>query len=255
MTDAFSEPAFMEFSGKLALVTGGSRGIGLGIVNALAQRGIEVAFTYRSSTQQAVSQVTAQWMEKHVWVKGYQVDGTNHDAVKAFIQELSEEKGIPDYLVNNAGVTRDRPLVMMSDQEWCTVLETNLYSTFYFCREVALSMMRRGSGRIVQMTSVSGETGLPGQSNYSASKAGLIGLTKALAKEVARFDVNVNAVSPGYVETDMVDPKKAATLKKEIPMRRLGSVQEVANVTLFLLSDLSSYVTGQVFRVDGGLYT
>jgi 3-oxoacyl-[acyl-carrier protein] reductase len=116
-------------------------------------------------------------------------------------------------------------------------------------------MARRGSGRIVQMTSVSGETGLPGQSNYSASKAGLIGLTKALAKEVAHFGVNVNAVSPGYVETDMVDPKKAATWKKEIPMSRLGSVQEVANVTLFLLSELSSYVTGQVFRVDGGLYT
>jgi len=245
----------MEFAGKLALVTGGSRGIGLEIVNALAARGVAVAFTYHSSTAEAMQRISSEWDEKGVWVQGYQVDGRDHDAVKAFIGDLVQEKGLPNYLVNNAGITRDRPLAMMSDEEWCSVLETNLYSAFFFCRTVAYDMMRRGSGRIVQLVSVSGETGLPGQCNYSASKAGMIGFTKALAKEVARFGVYVNAVSPGYVETDMLDPKRKQAWEKTIPLGRLGTAREVANTVLFLLSDLSSYTTGQIFRVDGGLYT
>lgn len=245
----------MEFSGQLALVTGGSRGIGLELVNALADRGIEVAFTYRSSAAQAMQHITDDWASKGRWVKGYQVDGSNPEAVRAFIDQLKNEKGLPDYLVNNAGITRDRPLAMMSDEEWTSVMEANLFSAFFYCRALAYDMIRRGSGRIVQMVSVSGETGLPGQVNYSASKAGMIGLTKALANEVARFGVLVNAVSPGYIETDMLDEKKKKAWVKNIPMGRVGTSREVANTVLFLLSDLSSYTTGQIYRVDGGLYT
>ncbi len=245
----------MEFGGKLALVTGGSRGIGLEIVNALAGEGVEVAFTYRSSQPQEMDRISAEWRERGVWVQGYAVDGSKHDAVREFAADLTRDKGLPDYLVNNAGITRDRPLAMMSDEEWGSVMETNLYSTFYFCRELAYGMMRRGSGRIVQLVSVSGETGLPGQCNYGASKAGMIAVTKALAKEAARFGVLVNAVSPGYIDTDMVDPKKLAEWKKAIPLGRAGTAREVADTVLFLLSDMSSYISGQVFRVDGGLYT
>jgi 3-oxoacyl-[acyl-carrier protein] reductase len=246
----------MKLAGKVAIVTGGSRGIGRAVVLELASAGANVAFTYQRNMEAAES-LCAEVEQAGSAVMAIQHDVTDFEGARTVCEKVGERFGELDLLVNNAGITRDKPLVMMEEADWRSVVETNLYGTIHYCRVAVYPFMKRKSGRIVNVTSVSGQTGLPGQTNYSASKAGIIGFTKALAKEVARFGVLVNAVAPGFIATEMLEsfPERARSqMLSQIPLGRCGNPAEVANVVRFLLSEESSYITGQIITVDGGLY-
>jgi len=242
----------MELQGQVALVTGGSRGIGLAVATELASAGARVVVVARD---EARAQAVAAGLpgEGH---RGYAVDVADPDAVGALVKRVEEEMGSLDVLVNNAGVTRDNVLMRIKDDDWDAVLDTNLRGAFNTIRAASRGMMKRRAGRVINISSVVGITGNKGQANYAASKAGLIGLTKSVAKELASRGVLVNAVAPGYIETDMTsDLPEAAreALSSQIALGRLGRPEDIAPVVRFLAGPGAAYMTGQVLIVDGGM--
>lgn len=246
----------MLLKDKVAIVTGGARGIGRAIVLELAREGAEVAFTYLKSAQEA------QELSKEVEKKGrrclpLQIDVRDFEKAKEMIEKVKEFFGKVDILVNNAGVTKDKALMLMNKEEWEEVIDTNLNGTFNVTRSIIVTFLKQKSGSIVNITSVSGIAGMSRQTNYAASKAGIIGFTKSLAKEVAPYNIRVNAVAPGFIETDMVLSLKEEyknELVKKIPLGRFGRTEDVTGVVKFLLSDAANFITGQTFVVDGGLF-
>lgn len=245
-----------QFAGKLAIVTGATRGIGRAIALELAKRGANVAFNYAKSVDEAEklkTEIESLGVKAHSEV----CDVANTEASAEFVKKVKEEFGTVDFLINNAGITRDTLILRMKEEDWDAVIDTNLKGAWNFSKAVLRPMMRNdGGGSILNISSISGVVGMLGQSNYSASKAGMIGLTKALAKEVASRKITVNALALGLIETDMaseMNDDHRAKILEMIPLGRLGNVQEVAEIACFMLSDAARYITGQVIQPDGGL--
>jgi 3-oxoacyl-[acyl-carrier protein] reductase len=241
---------FASLEGKVALVTGGSRGIGAAISRELAQGGAKVAVNYRSGSEEAEA-IAAE-------IGGVAMGANVGDPAEAqaLVERVESELGDVDILVNNAGVTRDTLIARMSDEDWEVVIETNLRGTFNTCRAVSRKMLRRRAGAIVNLTSVVGIHGNPGQANYAASKAGIIGLTKALARELGVRGVRVNAIAPGYITTALTEglsEEITGLILGNTPLGRLGSPEDVAAAVRFLCSDEAAFITGDVLLVDGGL--
>ncbi len=242
---------------KVALITGGSRGIGAGIVRRFAEQGANVAFTYRSSAESALA-IEQELKDMGVQAKAFQSDASSFEQAEALIKDVIAEFGKVDILINNAGITQDTLMLRMKEEQWDKVIEVNLKSVFNLTKQVLRPMMKNRSGSIINMSSIVGMTGNAGQANYAASKAGIIGFSKSIAKEVGSRNIRCNTIAPGFIETDMTDALneevKAAYLSN-IPMKRLGKAEEVADVCVFLASDLSAYVSGQTISVCGALNT
>ncbi len=245
----------LDLSGKTVLVTGGTRGIGRAIVEACAGAGAKVAFTYRSSSDTADA-LKAELEGRGTEALAIQSDAADFDASQAAVDAVIEAWGSIDVLVNNAGVTRDNLLIRMGEDDWDAVIGVNLKSVFNSAKAAYRPMMKQRAGSIINISSVVGVMGNPGQANYAASKAGIIGFTKSLAKELGARHVRANVVAPGYVETDMTDALGDAAkdaMLNNIPLKRPASPEDIAGAVLFLASDASSYITGHVLHVDGGL--
>ena len=241
---------------EYALITGGSRGIGKAIALELARRGMPVIINYLKNIE-AAEQAKAEIQALGVKAELMKFDTANPEAIENALEQWAETHP-DDYiqvLVNNAGIRRDNLMIFMQDEEWHQVLDTTLNGFFYLTRRLLKDMLTHRNGRVINVTSLSGIKGLPGQANYSAAKAAVIGATKALAQEVAQRKVTVNAVAPGFIDTDMTKDLDVSELKKLVPMRRFGKPEEVASLVGFLASPEAAYITGQVISINGGLYT
>lgn len=245
----------MSLSGKVALITGGSRGIGREIAIELSKHGVNIAITYNNNEVKAKETVDEIQKNgaKGIYIK---VDVSKEEDVLKMIETVKNQLGSIDILVNNAGINKDNLLMRMKTDEWDDVINTNLKGTYLCTKAVVRNMIKEKYGKVINIASIAGVAGNFGQTNYSASKAGIIGFTKSLAKELASRGINVNAVAPGLIQTDMAKALKddiKDSLVKNIPMGRLGSTKDIANIVVFLASEKSDYITGQVINVDGGM--
>lgn len=246
----------MSLANKVALVTGGSRGIGKAIVLELAQAGCDLAINYAGNEQaaKAVAEEVEALGRKALVIQANVADSA---AVENMIKQVIEQFGRLDILVNNAGITRDNLLMRMKEEEWDDVINTNLKGVFNCTKAVTRQMMKQRFGRIINISSVVGALGNPGQTNYAAAKAGVVGLTKAAARELASRGITVNAIAPGFITTDMtaaLDDKTIEQLTSQIPLARLGAPEDIAKAVRFLASEDASYITGQTLHIDGGMY-
>ncbi|MCA6437823.1 MAG: 3-oxoacyl-[acyl-carrier-protein] reductase [Bacteroidetes bacterium] len=242
---------------KVTLITGASRGIGKGIAELFAKQGSNIAFTYLSSDEKA-KQLESELASYGIKAKGYKSDAANFAAADALVNDVVTEFGTIDVLVNNAGITRDTLLMRMSEQQWDDVMNANLKSVFNLTKAVQRPMLKAKRGSIINMSSVVGVKGNAGQSNYAASKAGIIGFTKSVALELGSRNIRCNAIAPGFIETEMtaaLDEKVVQQWRDSIPLKRGGTAVDVANLTLFLASEMSAYITGQCINVCGGMLT
>lgn len=233
---------------RVALVTGGSKGIGEAIVKDLSSRGWIVYFTY-SKSQEKANEIRDQFPSAFPT----QADVSDYTLAKGLVAKIIDQHGKIDCLINNAGITRDKTISFMNESNWKSVIDTNLNGTFNYCKFAVKEMAKKKNGVIINISSVSGVMGMPGQTNYSASKAGIIALTKSLAKEVGHFGIRVNAISPGFIQTEMTDNLDIQKITKNIPLKRMGETKDLTGLVNFLISDESAYITGHNFIVDGGL--
>ena len=243
--------------GKNTIITGASRGIGMGIAQVFADHGANVAFTYSSSEGPALA-LEKELKNKGVKAKAYKSNAASFSESEALIQQVLEDFGGIDILINNAGVTKDNLLIRMPEGDFDSVLEINLKSVFNMTKAVQRTMLKQRKGSIINMSSVVGVKGNAGQTNYAASKAGMIGFTKSVALELGSRNIRCNAIAPGFIETEMtgkLDEKMVQEWRDGIPLKRGGTPEDIANACLFLASDLSAYITGQVLNVDGGMLT
>ena len=243
--------------GKTAIITGGSRGIGKAIVEIFVKQGANVAFTYSSSSD-AAKAIENKLSTKNVKVKSYKSDASNFEEAQLLAASVLEEFGSIDILINNAGITKDNLLMRMSEEDFDRVIQVNLKFVFNMTKAVQRTMLKQRKGSIINMSSVIGVKGNAGQSNYAASKAGIIGFTKSMAIELGSRNIRSNAIAPGFIVTEMTEELGEETIKQyfeAIPLKRGGSPEEIASTCVFLGSDMSSYLTGQVLNVDGGMLT
>lgn len=243
--------------GKTAIITGGSRGIGKGIVEVFANHGANVAFTYSSSAE-AANAIADEVSKMGVKAKAYQSNAASFEDAQTLIKDVMEDFGAIDVVINNAGITKDNLLMRMSEEDFDQVMEVNMKSVFNMTKAVMRPMLKQRKGSIINMSSVVGVKGNAGQTNYAASKAGILGFTKSVALELGSRDIRCNAIAPGFIETEMTGKLDDATVQSwrdAIPLKRGGSPEDIANACVFLASDLSSYITGQVLNVDGGMLT
>ena len=242
---------------KVALITGGSRGIGKGIVEVFAAHGAHVAFTYNSSAE-AANAMAKELSQNGTKVQTYQSDAAQFDQAAELVAQVLEDFGSIDILINNAGITKDNLLMRISEEDFDRVIEVNLKSVFNMTKAVQRSMLKQRHGSIINMSSIVGVQGNAGQTNYAASKAGIIGFSKSVALELGSRNIRCNVIAPGFIETEMtqkLDEATVQTWRDGIPLKRGGTPEDIANTCLYLSSDLSAYVTGQVIHVDGGMYT